>query len=429
MDMHSPLHPLMQRQNRWCTGMHGTTTATVPLTVIRSENGLLETVMRSIHSMGQTFRVSHVGGAANGWASRPIALFRHQIMRYRLRQRLATCGISMPLLRHYSVTECGEIERALVSLCLPDGVRTASDCWSALVAPCISGDRDGFMAVLTLIRHALVKPNRVGPEGDALLHVIAREGRVVAPGMGRVAGQHVDVEDRVRLLVASGADPDQSTAFGPSALQLAWERTSLMGERIAGALLEAGCNPMKRDNNGETLLHRAARTNNLAVLRGWRKVGLDLNPTGGLREGQALLQTPLMFAVMAGCRGSIELLIEKKCDQFAASSASIDLVDRYGATALHWAVDYDRLELADLLRGSGADPSIHAGRDGLFCWTPEQLMSARRMLRPGCPILRLLLKYRVYPEQPLRALGQSGWNKVRRIGFCRHYHSIHPRLE
>ena len=385
--------------------------------------------MRSHHTMEQTLRASHANGTGTGRPNALIIWVRHQITRWRMRQHLALCGLSMPLLRYYSASECGEIETALVLLGLPDDDCGTADGWSRVVAPCISGDHGGFAAVLTLIRHGIVKPNLFGPDGDALLHAVARSGRAFVPGMGRATAHYVDVEDRIKLLAASGADPDQSTQFGALALQLAWERTALMGERIAGALLEAGCNPMKRDSNGETLLHRAARTDNHAVLRGWRALGLDTNPTGGLHDGQASLQTPLMFAVMAGCRGSVDILIEKSIGQFATSPASLNFVDRYGATALHWAVDYDRLDLVDLLRDRGADPSIRAGRDTPFCWTPEQLIAARRILRPGCPILRLLLKCRVYPEQPLRALDQSGWNEIRRSGFTTNYQSIQSRTK
>ena len=407
--------------------LRGTRIATLPLIVNQSNYGLRETVMRSIPTMERHFLSQVISGAVTRYANRsdtakrPLTRFCHQIARWRLRQRLAACGLSMPLWRRYSTPECDDITRALHSLCLLDGDHDATAKWFRLIAPCISGNRDDFAAVRTLISYGIVKPNARGPDGDALLHTLARSGLAFVPNSARTARQPIDVEDRVRALVARGADPDQLTEFGELPLQLAWERASVIGERIAGVLLEVGCNPMKRDSNGETLLHRATRTNNVAVVLGWRKLGLDLNPTGGLHEGQALLQTPLMFGVMAGCRASVDLLLEKKQGEFGSSPASLDLVDRYGATALHWAIDYDRLELADLLRTSGADACIRAGRDRQFCWTPAQLMSARRILQPSCPILRLLLKYRVDPEQPRRALDQSGWNSIQRRGFCNRF--------
>ena len=384
--------------------------------------------MRSIQSMERAFlsrvhtgEVRVVANTSNV-AKRLATRFFYQFARWRFRRRLAECGLSMPLLRCYSTSDHDEIFSAVRLLCLLDGDCATTDAWLRLAAPCISGDREGFAAVLTLIRAGIIKPTARGPDGDALLHIVARAGLAFVPTTARTAAQYIDVEDRIRALVSSGADPDQLTEFGELALQLAWERASVIGSRIAGALLEAGCNPMKRDSSGETLLHRAARTNNCAVVRGWRRLGLDLNPTGGLREGQALLQTPLMFGVMAGCRASVELMLEDKQEEFSSLPACLDLVDRYGATALHWATDYDRPELADLLRIRGANAGIRAGRDGRFCWTPDQLSSARRILQPSCPILRLLLKYRVDPEQPLRALDQSGWNKIRRSGFSNQFH-------
>ena len=340
----------------------------------------------------------------------------------------------MPLWWRYAMEDARAITAALDLLFPVGSDRSAGSCWLNLVSPCLNGERERFYAVLTLIRHGIVKPNQLGLEGHTLLHAVVCSGRVGAgigagsnaSSSGRAADQPVEIEDRVRFLVEAGADPDQPTLFGELALQLAWQRESILGDRVAVALLKAGANPMKRDCNGHTLLHRAARTGDLAVVRGWRKIGLDLNPTGGVHGRQALMQTPLMLAVMVGSRDTVEVLIAKDNEHRTASRASLDRTDFYGATALHWAVDYDRPELAALLRAHGADPCVRAGRTDGLCLTPAQLSAARQVLRPGGPILRSLLKSRAVPEPPSRAFGETVLDKIRHSGqglfryFSRH---------
>jgi hypothetical protein len=196
-------------------------------------------------------------------------------------------------------------------------------------------------------------------------------------------------------------------------------------------------------------------------VRGWCDSGLHTNPTGGLCAGRALLQTPLMFAVMAGHRRCVDVLIDKERRAIAlgerkindgrrmielarqhpeydgaqikegerllskgrelivGARASLDFTDSYGATALHWAIDYGRPDLAELLLACGADRCKRAGRIPQLSWTCAQLASARAHLQAVRPILSLLLKYGVYPYQPLLAVDQSGWWRACEKGFQR----------
>ena len=319
--------------------------------------------MRSLPATEQNFFATEVttyalpGAADTGpspisSASSPTALFRGLIDRRHLRRRCALLRLSMQLWRRYSTEDAHAIAAALDVLFPLGSDRSAGTCWLNLVSPCLNGDRARFNAVLLLIRYGIVKPNQLGLEGHTLLHAVVCSGRAGAraSGPGWEADQHIEIEDRIRFLVQAGGDPDQPTMFDELALQLAWRRALVLGDRVVVALLQAGANPMKRDCSGHTLLHRAARSGDLAVVRGWRKIGLDLNPTGSVHGGQALLQTTLMLAVMVGCRATVEALIEKDNVHGAASAASLNCIDVYGATALHWAVDYDRPVLGELLR-------------------------------------------------------------------------------
>ena len=366
--------------------------------------------MRSLHTSEQNFYAAETTTHASPWfadtapspqrfASWPMAWSRRLWSWFHLHRRCAALRLAMPLWRRYAIEDVRSIAEAL-DLLFPLGTDcSAGSCWRNLVSPCLNGERDRFKAVLILIRHGIVKPNQFGSEGHTLLHATVCSGRVGAAASSGAGDQHIEIEDRIRLLVQAGAEPDRPTLFDELALQLAWQRASVLGDRIAVALLQAGANPMKRDCNGHTLLHRAARTGDLSVVQGWRKIGLDLNPTGGMHGGQALLQTPLMLAVMAGRRETVEVLIERDTVHGAASAASLDRTDVDGATALHWAVDYDRPELAELLCMHGADAHLRAGRDDRLCLTPAQLSAARQVLQPGRPILRWLLTLRALPDR------------------------------
>ncbi len=395
-----------------------------------------------------------------GWCARLAVFGRQPTAWWRLRQRLASCQLSVPLWQVFSARQIGEIDQALNLLGLAGG-EDAGATWRQLCAPFVTGDCAGIDAAGSLLRLGIVKPQRCGPAGDALLHVLARSAIVTTSREAGLQRRNVDIEARVRLLVSLGADPDQPNAFGDVPLQLAWERASELGHRIAGTLLETGCNSMKRDRFGATLLHRAARSNNLAVVRGWCDAGLHTNPTGGLRDGRALLQTPLMYAVMAGHRRCVEVLIDRErhaiafgeaqrcvglkpmesrlqqadsatrvtadgerlfsqgCDQVASVHAHLDFSDTYGATALHWAIDYGRADLAELLLEWGADRSKHAGRVPGFSWTCMQLAAARTKLQAARPILPLLLHYGVHPNEPSTAVDQMEWQRQCDKGFQR----------
>ena len=388
------------------------------------------------------------------WICQQLALRR---LRRQLLQRLAMCRLHVPLLRFFSTQAIEDLNSALDVLNSTDAsgaddfwchVQRHQNSWRQLCAPLVSGDHAGIAAAGVLIRHGIVKPNRYGPDGDTLLHVVCRRGIISTDHIGdrEQYGISISIEARIRLLVALGADPDLPNVVGEVPLQLGWERAGELSSRIASALFAAGCNPMKRDYFGMTLLHRAARSNNFAVVRSWCDAGLQTRPTGGLREGRALLQTPLMFAVMAGHRRCVEALVsserraialgermlidgqrlvEQGRQQVGSAAArqieegerlmaqgrtlvacahvSVNFADRDGATALHWAIDYGRTDLAELLEECGADRTRRAGRGAEFSWTCAQLAAARLRLQTTRPILSLLLEHRISPEHLLSA--------------------------
>ena len=411
----------------------------VPETTRCAAPGRMSRSMQALHLMS--------------WLGWPAASVRQVQAQWQLRRRLARHGRTVPALRIFSAQAINDIGRALDVFASVAGDQDARDSWAQVRTLCLNGHRAGVDAYCTLVRHGVVKPNQLGPDGDALLHALVRSGIAVTPMIDDQFLYAVSIEERIQLLAACGADPDQPNGFGDVPLQLAWQRSSDLGDRAAGALLAAGCNPMKRDSAGLTLLHRAARCNDLAVLRGWCSTGLQTSPTGGVRDGEALWQTPLMFAVMAGHRDSVDLLIDKErrliergeaCivegyrqmdegqyradnaaeaiaaaerllaqgrDLISHARAALHFSDRYGATALHWAIDYDRPAIAGMLLHCGVDRGVRAGSTQVFSWTSMQLAAARKRLRPGRPILPLLLKYGVHPDQPLQAMDQRGWRR------------------
>ena len=391
--------------------------------------------------------------AVRRWLGWPVVFIRQVQAQWQLRRRLALHGLTAPALRYFSAQALAEIGRALDFFTSAAGNPGGQQSWLQFRTPFLNGHRAGIDAYGTLVRYGIVKPNQYGPDGDALLHAIVRSGIAFAPPIDDPFLHAVTIEERIELLVACGADPDQANVFGDVPLQLAWQRASDLGNRAAGALLAVGCHPMKRDRAGLTLLHRAARCNDLAVLRGWCSTGLHTRPTGGVRDGEALWQTPLMFAVMAGHQDSVDLLIDRErrliergqagmmagvrqmeegqyrgdnaAEAIAAAErlmahgrdltsharAVLNFSDRYGATALHWAIDYDRPVIAGMLLACGADRGVRAGSTQVFSWTCTQLAAARKRLRPGRPILPLLLKYGVNPDQPLQARDQTRWQR------------------
>ncbi|MBC7575654.1 MAG: ankyrin repeat domain-containing protein [Herminiimonas sp.] len=179
-------------------------------------------------------------------------------------------------------------------------------------------------------------PAHADAQGHSLLHRAARDGDL----------------DVIRAWCSAGLPLDshneKMSGFQPP-LMLAWENETPAGRQAAALLLAAHCNPLQQDEQGETMLHCAARTGNLAVLRGWGAAGLDPQP-----RSYPMAATPLMVAAEADQADSIDVLINE-------IGANPDVCSAQQMTALHWAVRSRSLAATRTLLDAGVD--IHAHTD------------------------------------------------------------------
>ncbi len=116
----------------------------------------------------------------------------------------------------------------------------------------------------------------------------------------------------VKRLLAAGASPRVTNAYGVNAMQLAAEAANTDTMRL---LLKAGADPESPNPDGETALHLVARAGNVAAARLLLSAGAHVDARerfGG--------QTPLMWAVARRHPEMVELLASKGADVNARSS-------------------------------------------------------------------------------------------------------------
>ncbi|WP_265034942.1 MULTISPECIES: ankyrin repeat domain-containing protein [unclassified Wolbachia] len=115
-------------------------------------------------------------------------------------------------------------------------------------------------------------------------------------------------------------------------------------EALSQSILEDGENIYAQDENGLTLLHRAAANNNEESVKCLVERGakVDVQDKDGL--------TPLHYATAYGYVEITEYLVE--------SGANVNAQDKDGHTPLYFAVANDNKELAKLLIKYGADRSL-----------------------------------------------------------------------
>jgi len=184
--------------------------------------------------------------------------------------------------------------------------------------------------------------------GRTLLHAAAEEGNTELARFLLDRGADVNVRDNdgvtpihiaamgveddlVRFLLKRGADITAKENSGNTPLHNACIPIMAV-PTIPRLLLSHGADINARDRDGETPLHKAARS--------FRSETVDLLLQRGAIHN-------IHTAAMAGDAGKVE--------EFLDSGIAVDSRDRYDATPLHWAAEYGRTEVAEILLEHGAD--------------------------------------------------------------------------
>jgi ankyrin repeat protein len=274
--------------------------------------------------------------------------------------------------------------------------------------------------------------------------------QVVAEADGTTAlhrAVQADEVERVRTLLAAGADARAATRLGVTPLQLAAINGNSTIARLlvdAGApvdvvlpegetvlmtaartgrpelltlLLDRGADVNAREKwYGETALIWAAAENHAEAIRALVARGADPNGRSSLlevprrRAGQSILPlghwTPLMYAARQNALEALRVLVERGAD--------VNLTDPDGATALVVAIINANYDAAALLLEQGADPDI-ADTDASMAALYAAVDMHRLAVGHGRPnpkpsgeldavdVIRLLLKHGANPNARLKA--------------------------
>ena len=163
----------------------------------------------------------------------------------------------------------------------------------------------------------------------------------------------------VEALLRAGACVHTATRFNSTPLQLAVHNLATVRHLVAAGadvtlqgvhdvevvrlLLRHGGNVDERDDNGETVLHRAVEDGCVEVVRVLLQGGADVG-AGGAWDGA----TALHIAVERGAAEIAHLLL--------AAGADVSAQDDNGNTALHLCTTTETLQL---LLNAGADSGMH----------------------------------------------------------------------
>lgn len=211
-------------------------------------------------------------------------------------------------------------------------------------------------------------------------------GKRTAGGIGGVTALHQAVyqlrEDVVETLLRLGADVNRSMSGWYRPLHVAAEKASAS---IAGRLIRAGAVVDARASVGDhgdlTALHVAAQHGHSAVVRVLVQAGADLTAVRRFADRSQI--TALHLAAENGFVDTVQVILELVKTKTAAgvSTASsgtsatsrtagdrpvlpsslqsyVNSQDSYGFTALHLAVQYQFLDIVQVLLAAGADITI-----------------------------------------------------------------------
>ena len=122
------------------------------------------------------------------------------------------------------------------------------------------------------------------------------------------------------------------------------EAASQNDRREVERLLAEGANVNSKNSRGETPLHKAVSAEVAEVLI---SAGADVE---AIEDHENF--TPLRQASANGALDIVKVLI--------SHGAKVDAVDKYGSTALHWAVAFGNRAVAEVLLSNGANPNATA---------------------------------------------------------------------
>ena len=282
----------------------------------------------------------------------------------------------------FSCAARAEIGRALAHL--PAGDQFLS----SVATACHLGNPVKFGAVETLIRHGLLAPNLI-IDGNTMLQTVCLHGQ----NAWTWVENSLTLEQRLTSLLALGARIDHPALPAIDLLQQTWERDDADGHLAAAALIANGCDPLQRDEQHRTLLHRAAGTGNIPVLRGWQRAGLAMDLTAG-DQGN----TALHIAASNGQHEALRFLITE-------GTVAINTLNLESETALHLAVLHSHIEAARALLELQASPDF-TDRNGL---TPLFIADFQR----SAPLRALLVQHgadpRAHDSRPSRNRNADDW--------------------
>lgn len=193
--------------------------------------------------------------------------------------------------------------------------------------------------------------------GQTPLHVAVRSGNKAV----------------TRALLEKGANSEARTSNNETLLHMAAKGGQM---DIAQVLLESGVDIEAKDSSQHTPLHKAAKAGHGDIVKLLLKNGADKHKMNARRE------TPLYQAVKGGDETTVRLLLDP-CNDAKAKELYTNLLciaceggkgavvqllldkgadvcakDANGLTALHAAIDNDRVDLVQLLLDKGADTEV-----------------------------------------------------------------------
>ncbi len=207
---------------------------------------------------------------------RPTPGASHLQTAWRIRQFAGSAPFgSLAIPRPMSRADIAEVGEALDRLGPFSDDRV--DNFARLHAGLISTNADSAHAVLTLVRHRIVRPNQRGPDGDTLLHSLVEYGRFhTAEGFCESAENSMRFDQRITELIAAGASFNATDRAGCTAFERILSSSRPDWQIVAKALVQIAPDEIYRGivKNGPTLLHRAARVGDVTLVERWLALGL-----------------------------------------------------------------------------------------------------------------------------------------------------------
>lgn len=156
--------------------------------------------------------------------------------------------------------------------------------------------------------------------------------------------------NKVKYLLACGADPDLKNKEGLSPFFIAVEKGSF---HVAEAMLRAGVDVDATGLAQCTALHIATKCEHVAL------VGLLLLHHADRNAQDVWGETPLHYAVLNGNTTIARFIVRTTDNEF--DSVDVNIVDAVGKTPLHYAAENDDEAMVRLLIEAGADTLIEDG--------------------------------------------------------------------